>query len=59
MQYSEVCRICAITHILNRWKHPFIQLLNVPGVNDARQNAIHKTELLMLRSSTLEVEMTN
>jgi len=59
VQYSEVGWICAITHILNRWKHHFSQLLNVPGVNYARQNAVHKTELLMPKSSTSEVEMAN
>ena len=59
MQYSEVGRICAVTHILGRWKHHFSQFLNVPGVNDARQNAVHKTELLMSKYSTLEVEMAN
>jgi hypothetical protein len=46
-------------HILNRWKHHFSQLLNVPGVNDARQNAIHKTELLVPKSSTFKFEMAN
>lgn len=51
--------ICAVTHILSRWKHHFCQFLNVPGVNDARQNVIHKTELLMPKYSTLEVEMSN
>jgi hypothetical protein len=59
VQYSEVGWICAITHILNRWKHHFSQLLNVPGVNYSRQNAVHKTELLMPKSSTSEVEMDN
>jgi hypothetical protein len=31
----------------------------VPGVNDARQNAVHKTELLKPKSSTLEVEVAD
>jgi hypothetical protein len=59
VQYSEVGWICAVIHILIRWKHHFCQFLNVPGVNDARQNAVHKTELLMPKYSTLEVEMAN
>jgi hypothetical protein len=43
--------------ILARCRNHFSQLLNVHGVNDHRQTEIHTAELLVPKSSALEVEM--
>jgi hypothetical protein len=43
--------------ILARWRKYFSQLLNVHGVNDVRQTAIHTAEALVLEPSATEVEL--
>jgi hypothetical protein len=43
--------------ILDRWRNNFFQLLNVHGVNDARQTEIHSAEPLVPEPSDSEVEM--
>jgi hypothetical protein len=42
--------------ILTRWRNYFSQLLNVHGVNDVRQTAIHTAEPLVPEPSTLAIE---
>ena len=39
-----------------RWRNHFSQLLNVCGVNDARQTEIHAAEPLVPEPSAFEVE---
>jgi hypothetical protein len=41
---------------LARWRNHFSQLLNVCGVNDARQTEIHAAEPLVPEPSAFEVE---
>jgi hypothetical protein len=43
--------------VLARWRNQFFQLLNVHGVNDVRQNEIHKAEPLVPEPSAFEFEM--
>jgi hypothetical protein len=43
--------------ILARWRNHFSQLLNVHGVNDIRQRALHTAEPLMPEPRSLEVEL--
>ena len=43
--------------ILARWRKHFSQLLDVHGVNDARQTEIHTAEPLMPQPSAFEVEL--
>jgi len=40
-----------------RWRNYFSQILNVHGVNDARQTEIHTTEPLVSKPSASEVEL--
>jgi hypothetical protein len=44
-------------NVLNRWKHFFNQVLNVPGVHDVRQMDIHMAEPLVPEPSLVEVEI--
>jgi hypothetical protein len=48
--------LLADSHILNRWKNYFPQLLNVHRVSDVRQIEIHADELLVPEPSPFEVE---
>ena len=43
--------------ILARWRNYITQLLNVHGVNDVRQTAIHTAESLVPKTSASEVEL--
>jgi hypothetical protein len=43
--------------ILARWKNYFSQLLNVHGVSDVRQTAVHTAEPLVAEPSASEVEL--
>jgi hypothetical protein len=45
------------SHILNRWKNYYFQLLNVQRVSNVRQMKIHTPELLARDHSTFEVEI--
>jgi hypothetical protein len=45
------------SHILNRWKNYFSQLLNVNRVSDVRQVEIHTAEPLVPEPSPFEVEI--
>jgi hypothetical protein len=45
------------SHILNRWKNYFSQLLNVQNVSDVRQIEVHTTEPLVPGPSYLEAEI--
>jgi hypothetical protein len=48
--------LLAESHILNRWKNCFSQLLNAHRVNDIRQIEIHTAEPLGLDLSSVDVE---
>jgi hypothetical protein len=41
-------------NVLNSWKHFFNQVLNVPGVHDVRQMAIHMAEPLVPEPSLVK-----
>jgi len=43
--------------ILAKWGNHFSQLLNIHGVNDARQTEIHTAEPLVPEPSAFEVEL--
>ena len=45
--------------ILNRWKNHSCQLLNVHEFKHIRQTEIHTPEILLPKSSAVQVEMTN
>jgi hypothetical protein len=49
--------LLADSHILNRWKNYFSQLLNVHRVSDVTQIEIHTAELLVPDPSPFEVEI--
>jgi hypothetical protein len=49
--------LLADSHILNRWKNYFSQLLNVNNVSDVRQIEIHTAEPLLPDPSHLETEV--
>ncbi|PNF27158.1 hypothetical protein B7P43_G08536, partial [Cryptotermes secundus] len=48
--------LLADSHILNRWRNYFSQLLNVHRVSDVRQTEIHTAESLVPAASPFEVE---
>jgi hypothetical protein len=50
--------LLAVSHILNRWKNYFSQLLNVHRVSDVRQTEVHTAEPLVPDSGPFEVETT-
>jgi hypothetical protein len=47
----------ADSHILNRYKNFFTQLLNVHSVSDVRQIEVHKAEWLVLGPRPFKVEI--
>jgi hypothetical protein len=49
--------LLANSHILNRWKNYFSQLLNVNNVSDVRQIEVYTAEPLVPGPSRLEVEI--
>jgi len=50
--------LLANSHILNRRKNYFCQLLNVHGINDGSQKEMHTAEPLVPEPSSSEVEIT-
>jgi hypothetical protein len=53
---DEIGDLLADSHILNRWKNYFSQLLDVQRVGDGRQIEIHTAEPLVPDPSPFEVE---
>jgi hypothetical protein len=49
--------LLADSHILNRWKNYFSQLLNVHRVSDVRQIEMHTAEPLVLDPSAFDDEI--
>ncbi|PNF13763.1 hypothetical protein B7P43_G13144 [Cryptotermes secundus] len=48
----------ADSHILNRWRNYFSQLLNVHRVSDVRQIAIHTAEPIVTDPSPFDIEIS-
>jgi hypothetical protein len=49
--------LLADSHILNRWKNNFSQLLNAYNISDVRKIEVHMAEPLLPGPSHLEVEI--
>jgi hypothetical protein len=49
--------LLANSHVLNKWKNCFCQLLKVQRISDFRQKEMHIPELLVHDPNPLEVEI--
>jgi hypothetical protein len=54
---NENCDLLADSHILNRWKNYFSQLLNVHNASDVKQIEVHTAESLVLGPSRHEAKI--
>jgi hypothetical protein len=54
---NENSDLLADSHVLNRWKYYFSQLLNVHSFSDVRQIEIHTAEPLVTGPGSFEAEI--